>query len=133
GQRPEGMYGEPRRASRRGLGLAEQAPGADDQDRGHHQQYEDDGDFREYEDAERVELGDQHRGDEGDDDAAEAPDHHHDEHIDDDAQVHGVMHGIPRYLQRAAEACEKYAEREHAGEQPFLIDAERRHHVAVLG
>ena len=42
------------------------------------------------------------------------------------------MHGIARNLQRAAERCEKDAEREHAGEQPFLIDAERRHHVAVL-
>ena len=42
------------------------------------------------------------------------------------------MHGVPRDLQCAAEGCEKDAEREHAGEQPFLIDAERRHHVAVL-
>ena len=42
------------------------------------------------------------------------------------------MHRIARNLQRAAEGCEKDAERKHAGEQPFLIDAERRHHVAVL-
>ena len=43
------------------------------------------------------------------------------------------MHGVARDLQRAAEGCEKYPEREHAGEQPFLIDAECCHHVAVLG
>ena len=43
-----------------------------------------------------------------------------------------VMHRVARDLQRAAERGEKDAEREHAGEQPFLIDAERRHHVAVL-
>ena len=43
------------------------------------------------------------------------------------------MHGVARNLQRAAKGCEENAEREHAGEQPFLIDAERRHHVAVLG
>ena len=42
------------------------------------------------------------------------------------------MHGIARDLQRAAEGREKDAKRKHAGEQPFLIDAERRHHVAVL-
>ncbi len=43
-----------------------------------------------------------------------------------------MVHGIARNLQRAAEGGEKYAERENAGEQPFLIDAERCHHVAVL-
>ena len=43
-----------------------------------------------------------------------------------------MMHGVARDLQRAAERCEKDPEREHASEQPFLIDAERGHHVAVL-
>ena len=42
------------------------------------------------------------------------------------------MHGIARDLQRAAERGEKDAECEHAGEQPFLIDTECGHHVAVL-
>ena len=42
------------------------------------------------------------------------------------------MHGIARDLERAAERGEEDAEREHAREQPFLIDAERRDHVAVL-
>ena len=39
---------------------------------------------------------------------------------------------LPRQLERAAEAGEKDAERKDAGEQPFLVDAERRHHLAVL-
>ena len=42
------------------------------------------------------------------------------------------MHRIARDLQGASERRQKYADRKHAGEQPFLIDAERRHHVAVL-
>ena len=89
--------------------------------------------FGKDQDAERVQFRHQHGGDEGADDAAEAADHHHHEHVDDDAQVERVMHRVARDLQRAAECREKYPEREHAGEQPFLIDAERRHHVAVLG
>ncbi len=43
-----------------------------------------------------------------------------------------MMHGISRDLQRAAEAGEEDADREYAGEQPFLIDAECCDHVAVL-
>ena len=43
-----------------------------------------------------------------------------------------MMHGIAWNLQCAAECRKKHAERKHAGEEPFLIDAERRHHVAVL-
>jgi len=65
-------------------------------------------------------------------DAAEPADDNDHEHVDNDAQIQRVMHGVARDLQRAAKGCEKDAEREHAGEQPFLIDAERGDHVAVL-
>ena len=132
-QRPPGIDGQPRRAARRRFRLAEQAPWPHDQHRGHHQEHQDDGNLRKDQNAERVQFRHQHRRDKGADDAAEAADHHDHEHVDDDAQVHGVMHGVARNLQRAAERREKDAEREHAGEQPFLIDAERRHHVAILG
>ena len=44
-----------------------------------------------------------------------------------------MVDGIARNLQRAAKRREEDAERKHASEQPFLIDAQRRHHVAVLG
>ena len=37
-----------------------------------------------------------------------------------------------RDLERAAEAGEKGAEKQRAGEQHRLVDAERRHHVAIL-
>ncbi len=42
------------------------------------------------------------------------------------------MHGVAGNLQRTAECRQKHADREHAGEQPFLIDAEGCDHVAVL-
>ena len=132
GQRTPGVDGQSRRAARGRLRLSEQAPGTHDQHDGHHQEYQDDGDLRKDQDAERVQFRNQHRRDKGTDDAAETTDHHHHEHVDDDAQIHGVMHRIARNLQRAAERGEKYADREHAGEQPFLIDTERRHHVAIL-
>ena len=131
-QRRPGIDGQSRRAARGRFRLAEQAPWPHDQHRGHHQEHQDDGDLRKDQDAEGVEFRHQHRGDKGADDAAEAADHHHHEHVDDDAQVQRVMHGVARNLQRAAERCEENADREHAGEQPFLIDAECRHHVAVL-
>jgi len=59
-------------------------------------------------------------------------DDHDDEDIDNDAQIHGVIDGIARNLQRTAQRREEHTESEDAGEQPFLVDAERRHHVAVL-
>ena len=43
-----------------------------------------------------------------------------------------MIGGIARNPQRTAESGEEDAKREHAGEQPLLIDAERRHHIAVL-
>ena len=43
-----------------------------------------------------------------------------------------MVDGVPRDLQRPAERGKKDAERKHAGEQPFLIDAERGDHVAIL-
>ena len=132
-QRAPWVDGEPRRTARSRFRLAEQAPGPHDQNHGHHQKYQDDGDLGKDEDAERVQFGHQHRRDERADDAAEAADHHHHEHIDDDAQVHGVVDRIARDLQRAAERREEDTQGEYAGEQPFLIDAEGRHHVPILG
>ncbi len=43
-----------------------------------------------------------------------------------------MMHGIAWDLERTAESGEENADRKHAREQPFLIDAQRRDHVAVL-
>ena len=133
GQRPPWIDRQSRRAARRRFRLAEQAPWPHDQHRGHHQKHQDDGNLRKDQDAEGVEFRHQHRGDKGADDAAETADHHHHEHVDDDAQVQRVVHGVARNLQRAAKRGKKNAEREYAGEQPFLIDAECSHHVAVLG
>ena len=132
GQRTPGVDRQSRRAARGRLRLSEQPPGTHDQHHGHHQEYQDDGYLRKNQDAEGVQFRNQHRRDKGADDAAETADHHHHEHVDDDAQIHGVMHRVARNLQRAAERREKYADREHAGKQPFLIDTERRHHVAIL-
>ena len=40
--------------------------------------------------------------------------------------------GLARQFKRATQASEKDAEREDTGEQPFLVDAERRNHLAIL-
>src|SRR6267142_1663891 len=102
------------------------------QRRGHHQEHQNDGDLRENQDAERVQLRYQHRRDKGADDAAETADHDHHKYVDNDPQIQRMVHRVARNLQAAAERREKNPEREHAGEQPLLIDAERGHHVAVL-
>jgi len=131
-QRAPGIYRQSRRAARGSLRLSEQAPGPHDQHCRHHQKHQDDGNLRKNQDTERVQLRYQHRGDKGADDAAETADHHHHEHVNDNPQIQGVMHRVARNLQRAAERGEKDADCEHAGKQPFLIDAECCHHVAIL-
>ena len=65
------------------------------------------------------------------DDAAETADDDNDQRFDDDRKVHCVAGGFARQSQRAAERGEKDAEREHAGEQPARIDAERGRHFAI--
>ena len=116
----------------RRLHPAEQPVGTDDQHDGHDHEDEHQRHRRQHQDPERVEFGYDQRRHEGPADAAEAADDHHDEGLDDDRQVHRVGYGITRDLQRAAEGREEDAEGENAGKQPFLVDAERRHHLAVL-
>ena len=48
-------------------------------------------------------------------------------------QIHGQHRRLARDLDCAAEAGEKRAEREHAGEQPRLVHAQGAGHLAVLG
>ena len=43
-----------------------------------------------------------------------------------------MVHRVAWNLQRTAECCEKDSKCEHAGEQPLLVDAQCRHHVAIL-
>ncbi|MGY4470556.1 hypothetical protein ACVWWK_006265 [Bradyrhizobium sp. LB9.1b] len=43
-----------------------------------------------------------------------------------------MMHGIARDLERTTHRSEENADCKHAREQPFLIDAERCDHIAVL-
>ena len=52
--------------------------------------------------------------------------------LGDDRQVHARIGRDARDLERAAEAGEEGAEKQRAGEQQRLVDAERRHHLAVL-
>ncbi len=63
---------------------------------------------------------------------AHAADHHHDEGITNRDQIGGEVGGFARHLQRATEAGERRAEREHAREQHRLVDAKRTHHFPVL-
>ena len=131
--RLSGWGGRSRREMAGELGRAEQAGRAQDQHDGHDQEGQRQGELRERPDPESGQLADQERGQKRAGDAAETPDHDHDENIDDDAQVHVVGHGIPRQLQGAAERREPCAEREHRGEQPGLIDAQRPDHLPILG
>ena len=65
--------------------------------------------------------------------AAHAADDHHHESIGDDAHIERKLRRLARELQRAPQSREQRAEREHAGEKPLLIDAERGGHVPVFG
>ena len=48
-------------------------------------------------------------------------------------EVHAEIGGLARQLQRAGEPREKRAQREHAGEERALVDAERAGQHAILG
>ena len=50
----------------------------------------------------------------------------------DDRQIHARIGGDARDLECAAETGEERAEKQRSGEEHRLIDAERRHHVAIL-
>ena len=88
--------------------------------------------FGKDQDAEGLKLPDDERREKGARHAAHAADHGDDEGLGDDRQVHARIGRDARDLERAAEAGEKGAEKQRAGEQHRLVDAERRHHVAIL-
>jgi len=129
-------------AARR-LRPAEQAPGAPHQHDGHHEEVDHQRELGERHvdaedlhhaqpDAHGLDLGDEQRGHVRAGQRAHAADHHDDEGGADGVQVHLQRGGFARQLQRAAQAREQRAEREHGGEEPGLVDAERADHLAVL-
>ncbi len=147
GERP-GRHGERRRGiggeALRGLRLAQQAEGADDQDDRHDQELDHQGELGEVDlraepvdgadaDAEGFRDADQDGGEEGAADAAQAADHGDDEGVGDDGKVELEIGGLARDLQRAAQTGQHRADEEHRGEELGLVDAERAHHLAVLG
>ena len=83
--------------------------------------------------AEGLDLGDQERGEESARNRAQAADHDDHKGVRNDRQVHEEVGGLARDLHRAAQAREERPEREHAGEQPFLVHAQRAGHFAILG
>ena len=83
-------------------------------------------------DAHRLDLSNQQRGDIGAGDRAHAADHDDDECVANGQQVEVERGRLARQLQRAAQAREHRAEREHTGEQPGLVHAERTDHLAIL-
>ena len=127
----------------RGLRAAEQAVGPHDQHHRHHQEFGDQRELGEI-DAEKpksttpmpmqiaLTSAMMHGGEIGAGDRAHAADHDDDEGVADGGQVHREIGRLARHLQRAAEAGERGAEREHGGEQHRLVDAERADHFAVL-
>ena len=84
-------------------------------------------------DAEGLGDADQDGGQERAADAAQ-PAHDGDhEGVGDDGEIEIEVGGLARDLQRAAQAGQHGAGEEHRGEELGLIDAERAHHLAVLG
>ena len=140
GERRRGIGGE----ALRGLRLAQKAEGPHDQHDRHDQELDHQGELGEDDlgaepvdgadaDAEGFRDADQDGGEEGAADAAQAADHGDDEGVGDDGKVELEIGGLARDLQRAAQARQHRADEEHRGEEPGLVDAERAHHLAVLG
>ncbi len=119
--------------ARHGGGAAEEPVGPHHENERHDDEDEHQRDGGQDQNAERVEFRHEEGRHESATDAAESADHHDHECLDDDRQVHRMADGIARDLQGTAESREEDAEREDAGEKPFLVHPECRHHVAVLG
>ena len=83
-------------------------------------------------DAQRLDLGDDDRGQEGSGNGAHAADHDDDESLADHDQVERKIGRLARHLKRAAYAGEEGAQHEHDREQQRLVDAERADHLTVL-
>ena len=143
-RRPQGRLDVRRRRALDRPGLAEEPLGPQHQHDRHDDELCHQGQLRERErvaeeldrpdaDAERLDAADQQRGEERARDAAHAADDHHHERVRDRAEVEEELRRLARNLQRAAEPGEEPAEREHAGEEPLLVHAERADHLAILG
>jgi hypothetical protein len=130
--RPQGVAEADRMGAAGSLRPAEEPIGADDEDDRHEQEDEHQRDLGEDQDAERLELADDERGEKGSRHAAHAADDGDDKSLGDDVEVHARGRGRLRDLQGAAEPGQKGAEKERAGEEERLVDAERADHVAVL-
>ena len=126
------------------LGLAHQPPGPPHQHHRHHQKLGHQGELAEVEidsegghianaHAQRLDFGNQQCGHVSTRDAAHAAHHHHHEGVANGEQIQVERGRLTRQLQRAAQAGQHGAQCKHAGEQPGLVDAQRAHHLAVLG
>ncbi len=113
---------------------AQQAPGPQDQHHRHDDELGDQGELRVAEaDAERLDLGDEQRGQECAGNRAEAADHHDHEGVGHDRQVNLEVCRLARNGERTAQAGQRRAQHEYTGEQPALVDAERAGHFPVFG
>ena len=83
-------------------------------------------------DAQRLDFGDQQRGEEGAGNTAHAADNDDDKRVTDRGDVLTKIGRLARQVQRAAERRKPRAQRKHPGKKHRLIDAERGDHVAVL-
>ena len=66
-------------------------------------------------------------------DAAEPAHHRDDEGVGDDREIELEVGGFARDLQRPAQPRQHGAHEEHRGEELGLVDAQRPHHLAILG
>ena len=82
--------------------------------------------------AQGLDLGDEQRRQIGAGNGAHAAHHHHHEGIGDGAQIESEAGRLARQLHRAAHARQQGSQREHAGKEPGLVDAQGAEHFAVL-
>ena len=130
----DGLFRRPVLAVLAGLlGTAEQPPGADDQDDRHDHEHEHERALRQEPNAVDIQDRDQERGNERSGNGPHAADDDDHEDGGKDVEVHQQVRASFGELDGAADAREQRPQKEHAGEQPGLIDAERTDHFAVFG
>jgi hypothetical protein len=84
-------------------------------------------------DAQRLDLGDQHRGRISARNRSHPAQNHDDERVADDVEVHHQVGRLARNLKGAGESGKQRPNAENRGEQHRLVDAKGSQHLAVFG
>ena len=110
---------------------AEKSPGPDDEHHHHHQIDEGHLEFREDDDAHRLQSADEQRSDERPPEAPQPPDHHDHKRFNDDFGPQTREDRADRTGERPGKAGEHGAKGKYQGEEGRHIDAESIRHLPV--